>query len=68
MAEPRYIDLTPTFAEATAICIAVIENCSAQAAAGGGSMQLSKAAEDCKKELLRYAGILDNMKEENANG
>lgn len=53
------IDLTPTFREATAICIAVIENYASQE---NPSPELRKAYDDCRAELMGYADNLDRIK------
>lgn len=59
------IDMTPTFREATAICIGVLENCAAQ---DRPSAALLKAAQDCKVELMRYAAELDRLKAQAGTG
>lgn len=47
------IDLTPTFAEATAICIAILER-----------SDNPDARRDAKLELMRYAEELDRLRRE----
>lgn len=61
MTAPITIDMTPTFKEATAICIAVIENF---ASTDNPTIELARAKDDATKELLRYAGELDRLKKE----
>lgn len=58
------IDLTPTFAEATAICIAVIEHAASVSVNHPDLRRLLKSSEDSKLELLRYAAELDRLKKE----
>jgi len=53
------IDLTPTFREATAISLAVIE---AYAAHENPSKELRQAYEDSRAELMKYADELDRLK------
>ena len=58
------IDLTPTFAEATAICIAVIEHAASASANHPDLSRLMKSADNSKIELMRYAAELDRLKKE----
>lgn len=48
--ETRTVDLTPSFAEATAICIAILEN-----------SRNPEAKENARIELMRYAAELDRL-------
>jgi len=48
---PRYIDMTPTFEEATAMCLAVIE-----------ASHNEGAKAEAREELFRYARALDDLK------